>query len=125
MNDDIKATLGRLAKAINQVLGHSEEIDASVHKLKELGYEFTLYLEATLLLRQADGESDGKSRRARPRLTRKIRSGSLRLSERDVKFLKSLRISLAAHPARPASAASAALPARPPRPAPGTKDKKP
>ena len=90
MNDDIKATLSALARAINDELGHSERIDESVRKLKELGYEFTLYLEATLLLRKDEESREGKSR---PRL-RRVRSGSLSLSERDVKFLKSLRISL-------------------------------
>ena len=90
MNDDIKATLSALARAINDELGRSERIDESVRKLKELGYEFTLYLEATLLLRR-DGES--REAKSRPR-TRRVRSGSLSLSERDLKFLKSLRISL-------------------------------
>ena len=81
MNDDIKATLGRLARAINDVLGHSEQIDESVQKLKDLGYEFTLYLEATLLLRK-EGEAAERGRpRAKqgtPKLARKIRSGSLK-----------------------------------------------
>lgn len=87
----MKAVLGKLARAINDGLESSSDIADSVRKLETLGYRFTLYLDATILLTREDGGETRSGGRGTPR---RVRAGSLRLSDKDLKFLKSLKISL-------------------------------
>lgn len=87
----MKAVLGRLARAINDGLEGSSDIAESVRKLETLGYRFTLYLDATILLTREDG---GETRTGPRSTARRVRTGSLKLSDKDLKFLKSLKISL-------------------------------
>ena len=95
MDENVKAILKQLAGASNQGLQDSEDLAASVRKLEGLGYEFSLYLEATILLTR-DGEEAPASPKPRSHAAtrRRIRSGSLSLSEKDLKFLKSLKIAI-------------------------------
>ena len=79
-----------MCRAINDSLEKSGAIHEATRQLEEMGYSLAHYLEATVLLTKGE-TADSRPRSTR---TRRIRSGSLKLNPADLKFLKSLKISL-------------------------------
>lgn len=102
MDEDVKAILADLYRALSDRLERSHEISDSVRRLEELGYKLSMYLEATILLERDEAElaaeeaagAERKRGAKKRRRKRKIRSGTLKLDESDVSFLKSLKISV-------------------------------
>ena len=85
LDNEVRAILGDLCRAINDSLKGSDRVHQSVQKLQGLGYEFALLVEATALL------TAPKIRRKRKRKKREL---SLSLSEEDKRYLQNLKITL-------------------------------
>lgn len=84
-----------LGEAINESLADSEQIAEVIGKIKAGGYDVFLVLEATIGFNKVDEQPAGK-----PTLVGKntgnarIVDPEFKVNAQDVKFLKSLRISL-------------------------------
>ena len=84
-----------LGDAINESLSDSDQIAGVIGKIKASGYDVFLVLEATIGFNKTDEQPSAK-----PTLVGKNAGGSrasdpeFKVSPQDVKFLKSLRISL-------------------------------
>lgn len=82
-----------LGDAINESLSDSEQIAEVIGKIKSGGYDVFLVLEATIGFNRHDENAEEGT--SRPTL---VKSGAtepdLRMSPQDVRFLKSLRISV-------------------------------
>jgi len=84
-----------LGEAINESLAESEQIADVIGKIKAGGYDVFLVLEATIGFNKTDEQPAGK-----PTLVGKNANSSqavdpeFKVNAQDVKFLKSLRISL-------------------------------
>ena len=81
-----------LGEAINESLSEAEPIAEVIGKIKGEGYDVFLVLEATVGFNRHDEE------KAKPELVRGTRgstsSPDLQINAQDLRFLKSLRISL-------------------------------
>ena len=77
-----------LGEAINQSLAESEQISESIAKIKEGGYDVFLVLEATIGFNKTE-EDEPKAVATGAR-----REPEFKVNPQDMKFLKSLRISL-------------------------------
>ncbi len=95
MNQRLKQLMKELGEAINESLAESEQIADVIGKIKAGGYDVFLVLEATIGFNKADEQPAG-----RPTLVGKNATVSqnadpeFKVNAQDVKFLKSLRISL-------------------------------
>ena len=95
MNQRLKQLMKELGEAINESLADSEQIAEGIGKIKAGGYDVFLVLEATIGFNKVDEQPAGK-----PTLVGKNASASravdpeFKVNAQDVKFLKSLRISL-------------------------------
>ena len=89
MDNRLKGLMKELGEAINSSLSDSEEIAEVISRIKADGYDVVLVLEATIGLNQRDGETVERSSIRMPRS-----SSQLQMTSQDVKFLKSLRISV-------------------------------
>ncbi len=79
-----------LGEAINESLSESEQIAEVIGKIKAGGYDVFLVLEATIGFNKHE-----EQRASRPTLvTAKSGSPDFKVNAQDVKFLKSLRISI-------------------------------
>ena len=84
-----------LGDAINESLSDSDQIAGVIGKIKASGYDVFLVLEATIGFNKTDEQPSAK-----PTLVGKNAGGSrvsdpeFKVSPQDLKFLKSLRISL-------------------------------
>jgi hypothetical protein len=78
-----------LGEAINDSLSDSDEIAEVISRIKAGGYDVFLVLEATIGLNQRDEQVVEKRSLKTPGS-----SGDLQMTSQDVKFLKSLRISV-------------------------------
>ena len=95
MNQRLKQLMKELGEAINESLAESEQIAEVIGKIKAGGYDVFLVLEATIGFNKADeqpavkptlvGKNAGVTHAADP---------EFKVNAQDVKFLKSLRISL-------------------------------
>jgi hypothetical protein len=91
VNDKLKQLMKELGDAINESLAESEPIAEVIARIKAGGYDVFLVLEATIgFNRREDEEHVGKtaavsSRKSEP---------DFKVNAQDVKFLKSLRISV-------------------------------
>lgn len=92
MDHQLQKLMKQLGEAINESLSDSEQIAEVISRIKSDGYDVFLVLEATIGFnrRDEDAETDDK-----PTLVnaRKI-DPEFRVSPQDVRFLKSLRISI-------------------------------
>ena len=79
-----------LGEAINESLSDSEAIAEVVSRIKEGGYDIFLVLEATIGVSK-QGEKSGDKTSLVTTLSTKP---ELKVSDQDVKFLKSLRIKI-------------------------------
>lgn len=90
MDPQLKQLMKELGDAINESLSDSEQISEVVSRIKEGGYDIFLVLEATIgVSKQGEKNSDKTS------LVSTMSSNpDLKVSDQDLKFLKSLRIKI-------------------------------
>jgi len=87
VDQQLKQLMKELGEAINDSLSESEQIAEVIAKIKAGGYDVFLVLEATIGFNKHE---DGAEKMA-------VRGGSsaeFKINAQDLKFLKSLRISL-------------------------------
>ena len=89
MDQHLKQLMKELGEAINESLADSEQIADVVSKIKEGGYDIFLVLEATIGVSKP-GESADKT----SLVTTLSSDPEFKISEQDLKFLKSLRIKI-------------------------------
>jgi hypothetical protein len=90
VNPKLKALMKELGEAINDSLSESDQISEVIAKIKAGGYDVFLVLEATIGFNKAD-EPAAKGPVA---VGRKADHPEFKVNSQDMKFLKSLRISL-------------------------------
>lgn len=90
MDPQLKQLMKELGDAINESLSDSEQISEVVSRIKEGGYDIFLVLEATIgVSKQGEKGSDKTSL-----VTTMSSNPELKVSDQDMKFLKSLRIKI-------------------------------
>lgn len=88
MDQQLKQLIKELGEAINESLSDSEAIAEVVARIKEGGYEIFLVLEATIgVQKQGEHTTDKTSL-----VSTLSANAELKISDQDLKFLKSLRI---------------------------------
>lgn len=90
LNDNLKRLIKELGEAINGSLSESEEIADSIAKIKSEGYDVLLVLEATIGFSKHEEDTDEQT----AMVAANVGEPEFRVSPQDVKFLKSLRISI-------------------------------
>jgi hypothetical protein len=90
VDQQLKQLMNELGSAINESLADSEQIAEVVSRIKDGGYDIFLVLEATIgVSKQSDKSTEKTSL-----VTTLSSNADLKISEQDLKFLKSLRIKL-------------------------------
>ena len=90
VDQQLKQLMNELGAAINESLADSEQIAEVVSRIKDGGYDIFLVLEATIgVIKQSDKSTEKTSL-----VTTLSSNADLKISEQDLKFLKSLRIKL-------------------------------
>ena len=90
MDPQLKQLMKELGDAINESLSDSEQISEVVSRIKEGGYDIFLVLEATIgVSKQGENAPDKTSL-----VTTMSSNPELKVSDQDLKFLKSLRIKI-------------------------------
>ena len=90
MDQQLKQLMKELGEAINGSLSDSEQIAEVVSRIKEGGYDIFLVLEATIgVSKQGENNTENKSL-----VSTLSTNPELKISDQDLKFLKSLRIKL-------------------------------
>ncbi len=93
MDQQLQRLMKELGEAINESLSDSEQIAEVISRIKAGGYDVFLVLEATIGFNKRDDEEQPAS--SRPALVNSKKSDpDLKVNAQDVKFLKSLRITL-------------------------------
>ncbi len=90
MDQQLKHLMKELGEAINESLSDSESIAEVIARIKDGGYDIFLVLEATIgVSKQGERSTDKTS------LVSTLSSNAkLKISDQDLKFLKSLRIKI-------------------------------
>ena len=89
----MKQRMKELGDAINETLANSDQIAEVISRIKAEGYDVFLVLEATVGFSQQGEEVDSKS--PDNKVTEmKSPAPALQVNSNDMRFLKSLRISL-------------------------------
>src|SRR5271154_5668743 len=88
VDQQLKQLMKELGEAINESLSDSESIAEVVARIKEGGYDIFLVLEATIGVSK-QGEHTDKTL-----VSTLSTNAELKISDQDLKFLKSLRIKL-------------------------------
>jgi hypothetical protein len=88
VDDELKKLMKELGEAINQSVAESDQISDVMARIKAGGYDVFLVLEATIGFNQRDGS------RETPKQTEHASSGELDITSQDLKFLRSLRITV-------------------------------
>ena len=92
VDQQLKQLMKELGDAINESLSDSESIAEVVARIKEGGYDIFLVLEATIgVSKQGDQNTDQTSLVSARSLSTNT---ELKISDQDLKFLKSLRIKI-------------------------------
>jgi hypothetical protein len=90
VDQQLKQLMKELGEAINESLADSEQIADVVSRIKSGGYDIFLVLEATIgVSKQGEQPADKTSL-----VTTLSSNPELKVSEQDLKFLKSLRIKI-------------------------------
>lgn len=89
MNPKLKQLMKELGEAINESLSESEQISEVIAKIKTGGYDVFLVLEATIGFNKTEEAETETMTAAGAR-----REPEFKVNPQDMKFLKSLRISL-------------------------------
>lgn len=90
MNPKLKHLMKELGEAINDSLSESEEIAEVISKIKAGGYDVFLVLEATIGFNKQEQEEEEATESA----GRRSNHTDFKVTSQDMKFLKSLRITL-------------------------------
>jgi len=90
VNPKLKALMKELGEAINESLSESEQISEVIAKIKAGGYDVFLVLEATIGFNKTEEEAA----KGPVAVGRKTSDPEFKVNSQDMKFLKSLRISL-------------------------------
>lgn len=93
MNPQLKKLMKELSEAINGSLSESEQIAQVIGKIKEEGFDIFLVLEATIGFNRRD-EQGVPSSAELVGTRRKSAEPEFTINSNDVRFLKSLRISV-------------------------------
>lgn len=93
MNTQLKRLIKELGEAINGSLSESEQIAQVIARIKEEGYDIFLVLEATIGFNNRNEETKPSSPEL-VSLRRKSADPEFAITAHDVRFLKSLRISV-------------------------------
>jgi pentose-5-phosphate-3-epimerase len=90
VDQQLKQLMKELGDAINESLADSEQIAEVVSRIKDDGYDIFLVLEATIgVSKQGEKSTDKTSL-----VTTLTSNPELKVSDQDLKFLKSLRIKI-------------------------------
>ena len=93
LDDHLKQLIRDLGVAINDALSDSSDVGDAIETVREAGYEVFLVLEATIGVHRRGGDAPGKNPgHRRGRGQGRGDEMQLRVSDQDLKFLKSLRI---------------------------------
>src|SRR5215813_11645134 len=90
LDDNLKQLMKELGAAINDALSESEEISEAIQNVRNAGYDVFLVLEATI----------GFNKRSKTDSSEETASGlksgemKLKVTAQDLKFLRSLKISV-------------------------------
>lgn len=87
IDDNLKRLIKELGAAINDALSESEEISEAIQNVKNAGYDVFLVLEATIGFNR-------KARAEEAASVAKNRDAKLKVTSQDLKFLRSLKISV-------------------------------
>jgi hypothetical protein len=90
VDQQLKQLMKDLGEAINESLSDSESIAEVVARIKEGGYDIFLVLEATIGVSKQGEHSTDKTSLVSTLST----NAELKVSDQDLKFLKSLRIKI-------------------------------
>ena len=90
MDQHLKQLMKELGEAINESFVDSEQIAEVVSKIKDGGYDIFLVLEATIGVSKPGENSSDKT----SLVTTLTSNPEFKISEQDLKFLKSLRIKI-------------------------------
>lgn len=90
MDQQLKQLMKELGEAINESLSESEQIAEVVSRIKEGGYDIFLVLEATIGVSKPGEKASDKT----SLVTTLTTNPELKVSDQDMKFLKSLRIKI-------------------------------
>ena len=90
MDQQLKQLMKELGEAINESLADSDQIAEVVAKIKDGGYDIFLVLEATIGVSKPGEKSSDKT----SLVTTLSTNPQFKISEQDLKFLKSLRIKI-------------------------------
>lgn len=92
MDKRLKNMMKELGDAINDSLSDSEQIAEVISRIKADGYDVFVVLEATIGFNENENDSDDGSEEA------SHSRAELEVTSQDLKFLKSLRISVGEEP---------------------------
>jgi hypothetical protein len=90
VDQQLKQLMKELGEAINESLADSEQIAEVVAKIKDGGYDHFLVLAATIGVSKPGEKSSDKA----SLVTTLTSNPEFKISEQDLKFLKSLRIKI-------------------------------
>jgi hypothetical protein len=91
VDQHLQKLMKQLGDAINDSLSDSDQIATVISKIKAGGYDVFLVLEATIgFNKRENDESHGRPSLVKPQ----VNAPDLKISPQDVRFLKSLRISV-------------------------------
>ena len=90
VDQQLKQLMKELGEAINESLADSDQIAEVVTRIKEGGYDIFLVLEATIGVSRPGEKNPDKT----SLVTTLTSNPELKVSEQDLKFLKSLRIKI-------------------------------
>ncbi len=91
LDDNLKQLMKELGAAINDALSDSEEISEAIQNVRNAGYDVYLVLEATIGFNRRSKNESGEEATANG-----LKSGDMKLkvTAQDLKFLRSLKISV-------------------------------
>ena len=90
LDENLKQLMKELGAAINDTLSNSEKIGEAIAKIRGSGYDVFLVLEATIGFNKRSEEAQTESAFSRSY----DGEAKLNITSQDVKFLKSLKISI-------------------------------
>jgi hypothetical protein len=99
VDERLKQLMQELGNAINESLSESEPIAEAIGDIRQAGYDVFLVLEATIGFNKRDDqeEVDETQEQSQPKRSAG-RSGKIRLTVQDQKFLRALKIAVDEEP---------------------------
>jgi hypothetical protein len=85
MDQNLKRLIEKLGAALSESVAESEQIAEAIANFRRDGYDVVLLLNATIAIKSLEGEPVGLQRRSQ---------GAVGFGPQDIKFLKSMHISV-------------------------------